>query len=892
MKFFIPAFLLFSAVLYFGGYTAPAFAQDAAAESSSGTSSTESGDWFLQKPIVGFDFTGLAVIKRGDLFNVLSQYRNKPFTYDLLGEMQNTLYSLDFFVEITPEAQRNAVGDLMLIFKLVEYPSVASISMFGNRRLGRATLLNALTLRRGDLINQDKADRAADEIRKKYVTEGYGQAEVRVELTPAADLENQSDITFYITEGERTAISSITFTGNTVISARSLARVITSKKKSIFNKGVYDEAAVEADKTQITQEYFKRGYLDAAVTDVKVEQSQQEDLQGITITFVISEGQQFRFRELTFSGNTVFSDKELYTLFPFKPGDVADGTKFQRGYDAVRLMYANKGFLFNAYDYKEAREGEASVSYEILITEYGQAHISNIAVQGNIKTKDYVITRELGFTIGSVVSFSRLQQARSALLALGYLESVEPEIKPGASEGLVDLIVNVKERSGRDLRAGATFGGNTEFPLSLFLSWNQSNLGGRGYALNSRITASPVEQAIEVTFIDPRVFNSPLLFSATLGFSHERVNNVPQDVSGAFLEDDSNRATQDPLDGTYVFTKRTNYNGTDYEAGQPFPSAAVPSDADIKNFSLQRDYDFFGSRSSALYNSALMSYDNFSIYASIGTGYTYYSPFGRLGTRISVGPTFNYVLYDDAVFRPANLQLRKNLNNFKIYNAFNTTVFYDSRDVPAEPTSGLYISQGLTFYGGILFGDSHYIRSNTVLEGHLPLVNLRVSENWAFKLVLAANSTFDAIFPQFFYPPGTSFKENGPQYSQRLRLNGIYNARGWGTVYNGAATWNSWLELRMSLLERVVWFDTFFEVAGLWTELNQINIIDPKRYYFSFGAGFRFVIPQFPIRIYIAKRFNLDDALSLKWQRGNLSASPDKTDDSGVDLVFSIGFSF
>ncbi len=865
--------------------------EDEDTENVTGDDGTE---WFIDKQITGFDFRGLSKVKRSDLFNVLSQYKNKDFNYELLHEMQNLLYSLEFFTEVTPEAQKTARGELVLIFTVVEYSMISKITFLGNLRLGKGVLLNAITLKNGDLLSKSRVDAAIREIKQKYFTEGYSKATVSSKTVDDPKKENRKHVEFYISEGVRSAISEVRFIGNTIFSSKKLARKLASKKKSIFNKGIYSATAVENDKSTITQRYMQRGYLDATVLDVLIDEKEQEGIQGITLTFIISEGVQYTFGNIVFDGNTVFEDTELHSLFSLKEGDIADGTKFQRGFDSIRFLYANKGFLFNVYDYEEIREENSKISYAISITEYGQAHISNIIVQGNIKTKEYVITRELGFISGSIMSVNKLQIARNRLISLRYFKSVEPEIKAGESEGLVDVLINVEENPFRDVHVGATFGGSTEFPLSLFLSWNQRNLLGRGFELSSKITASPVEQSLTFSFLDPYVGNSPFALSASVGFSHEKVKNVAQDIEAPFIEADEDRPTEDSLTGVYVFTKDTKYEGRSYRAGEAFPrkseDLSVPTDEEISEYNLKKDYQYFGNRRRGISN-ALMFYHNFSLFFNLGTGYTYYSPFGKLGATVSIGPTFNFVLYNDDIYRPADFQLRRNLKNWKIYNAFSIKGFYDSRDIAFEPTSGIFLSQRFIFYGGILFGDSHYIKSNSIIEGHLPLVNMKVSENWSFKLVLAVNSTFDAIFPQIFYPQGKSFIRDGPQYHQRLRLNGVYNARGWN-VYNGEATWNSWVELRMALVERIFWFDTFFEVAGLWEKLEQVHKIDPERYYFTLGAGFRFVIPQFPIRLYLAKRFKLDKDSNVIWQRGNISGSRNINDADGVDLIFSLGLNF
>lgn len=871
-----------------------ATASESANESANESASATDSEWYLDKKISGFEFKGLDTIIKTDMNNVLSEYKGEPFTLEVLSEIQGVLYELDYFEEIVPEAQRGFSDELILVFTVKEKATVSKITFTGNKVVGRSALRSLMAIRKGDIYNDFKANNELAVIRNKYFEQGYPEVFVSYNIRPADNGKNQVILEFVIKESGRIVISDISFQGNEVLRKNKLKRTLVSKRKSIANKGTFSEKVLEADKSRIRDEYFKRGYIDAKVFDIIIEKNEDPKKAGgtlVSLTYIIQEGEFFTFDEITFEGNTIYTSEVLRKLFPLKKGKKMDMTRFQRGYDRMRLKYADKGFIFNAFDYEEVRDTEVgSMAFVITIQELGQSHIENIIIDGNVKTKDYVIARVLGIEEGDVFSASALNYARLNLMGLRYFNSVIPDSRPGSAPGLIDLIFNLEENLSRDIQFGATFGGSSEFPLSLFMTLNQNNLGGRGLRLGFQGTGSPYEQSLSTSFTDPKFLQTPFSFNTNVSFSHQQVNNVPQDILSPLYDADESSVNYDDYTGHFVFGSNKKYNGIDYKAGDPFPGK--PSSGEISTYNLVKDSNYYGTSLNSVYNNSLMTYDNYRVSLSVGTGYTYYSPLGRLGTNVNIGPVFNYVYYDKFIYRPADIQVRNNLEQLRIYNVLSWKGFYDGRDLSYRPTKGAYVSQKFDMYGGILFGESHFIRSTSVAEGHVPLLDWKVFENWSWKIILSGQSVFTAVLPQWYYPEGTTYAKNGPSYVQRLDLNGLYNSRGWPRVRNGEATWNNWLELRMPVYETVVWWDQFGEVARLWRDLDDVgNTLDGTQYQYTIGTGFRFVMRQFPIRIYVAKRFSFDEAGEVSWQTGNLSGS-DAQAGSGLDLIFTLGLDF
>jgi len=73
----------------------------------------------------------------------------------------------------------------------------------------------------------------------------------------------------------------------------------------------------------------------------------------------------------------------------------------------------------------------------------------------------------------------------------------------------------------------------------------------------------------------------------------------------------------------------------------------------------------------------------------------------------------------------------------------------------------------------------------------------------------------------------------------------------------------------------------FLDAVAGYPEIADLQALHIDDFRFSFGGGIRFTIPQFPIRLYLAKRFKTEGG-AVVWQEGTLFGN-------AVDFVISIG---
>ncbi|WP_455383078.1 outer membrane protein assembly factor BamA [Salinispira pacifica] len=855
---------------------------------------TGSSEWYLGKPIRNIEFKGLKTVSESELRGIVDPYIGQKFTDSLFLDLQRKLYALGYFDQIVPRAiKADPQGSAVILqFEVKERPVVSDVKIEGNSRVRTSDILDVVLLKPGDMVTNAKIRLDEDAIKNLYLERGFPNA--TVSGSTQTDKDGKTTLVFSIDEGNQTIIKQIKFSGNTYASDSTLRGVIKSKEQSLFNSGVYQESLLEQDKQLIVKYYQDHGYVDAKVTDITKDfQTEEKDKRSlVTLTYYVDEGQQWTFGGVKFEGNSIFTTEKLSRYFKIRPGDVLNKSKIEDGYNAVANLYAENGYIFNQINLEQQRDpATRTISYTVKIVELNRAHIENIIIKGNTKTKDFVIRREIPLEPGDIFSAAKIRQGLQNLTNLQYFQSITPETPQGSVPGLMDLVLNVEEANTADVRFGVSFGGNTSFPIAGQVSWQDRNFRGLGETIGAQLSVSPAEQTVAFNYTQPWLFNKPI--SAGVNFSVDRatITGVPQDILyPQFPNSTDSGSVPDPFTGVYVFSKDTDFGGTIYKAGSPFPGTAAQAQPLIANGTLETDYAYAGGTTAAIPSSYLMSYINWNISLGTNLGYRIPTRVGRLGLGTGLSTSLNYVNYDDSVYRPWDETIRTSHQSWYFTNKWSFTTYLDTRDITYSPSNGYYFREDLTLAGGFLFGRSQFINTSTTLEGFLTLWDLPVTDSWSWKMVLAAHTALSVLLPQFWVPPSADANGNPyvPNAIDQLYIDGMTVGRGWPRTA-GQALWDNWVELRMPLAPQVIWFDMFFEGASLWDSYRNINMGDINNFDFSFGAGFRFVIPQFPIRLYIAKRFKFVDG-HFEWVQGGLFNAGSPT--GGVDFVFSIGTGF
>ena len=811
-----------------------------------GIAAQPAADWYLGKTIKDIEFSGIKRVDRNELNSVVQAYKGKTFSDSLWMDLQASVYELDYFDEISPIALPGDAeySTVIIKFTVTEKPWIETVRVDGARGLRPGEILGAVLLKTGDIYNQAKARADEKAIRKLYTEKGYADATVASFTEPGRG-ENSLILVFQVSEGSQLAIQEIRFEGNAALAASSLKSKLSLKEQGLFQPGLFQEQKLEADRNQIENLYQSRGYVDARVVDILREMNRDEGSQKtrLILTFVISEGEQYSFGGLEFSGNRIFPTEKLSSLVRSKQGAILNYPTLLADKQRIEDLYYENGYIFNRIEIKERRDRDSRViGYTLEIVERDRAHIENVIVKGNKKTKDHVIYRELPFEVGDIFSKTKVITGLRNLYNLQYFSALTPEMVPGSAENLMDIIITVEEQSSADIQFGLTLSGigasTPEFPISGLIKWNDRNFLGNGQSISVGLTASPDTQEVTLGFSDPWILGKRMTGSIELSFVHKGMKALQDSIGPVFPYGDP-AAVPDP------YTSWAEYEAAGY---------VVPDEY-------------------------YMEYEYWNINLTFSLGYRFVFPIGTLGLSGGVRLGLTNQSYDQNLFRPFNENLAASAGQWINSNSLILRTYMNALDLWYDPSKGYFVSQKFTWAGWFDFEKDQNLRTDTKLEAYVTLFDIPIGETWSLKWVLGGHTGLSLLLPK----PGVPLEVTN---NSKLYIDGFFVGRGWRNLteetFGGTILWENWVEIRMPLVKQFLSFDMFLDAATVRTEQGLLTFkngatgsSDPAKtslfdlgfenLAFSLGAGFRFTIPQFPFRFYFAKRFFMNGSGNFEW---------------------------
>jgi outer membrane protein insertion porin family len=239
----------------------------------------------------------------------------------------------------------------------------------------------------------------------------------------------------------------------------------TKWKKRIFASSKYIKDDYKADKDAIIRYYNTLGYRDAKIAKDSVFREPENN--NIVIAMKIDEGQRYYFRDITWKGNSIYTNEQLAEVLGIAEGDIYNEELLeqrisfsQEGRD-INSLYMDNGYLFfRATPTEVAIDGD-SIDLEVRILEGPQATIDRVTIQGNDRTHEHVVRRELKTKPGQKFSRSDIIRSQREIVNLGYFnpESLGINTPVNAQRGTVDIEYTVEEKPSDQLELSAGWGG-------------------------------------------------------------------------------------------------------------------------------------------------------------------------------------------------------------------------------------------------------------------------------------------------------------------------------------------------------------------------------------------------------------------------------------------------
>ena len=370
---------------------------------------------------------------------------------------------------------------------IIERPRVSRWVFSGVKSGEEKELRERLNIRRGGEFSEYVAKTSSDIIKRYYKEKGFYNVKVDVNTKRDTVIQSAIRVQFAVDRGEKVKIQKITFKGADHVKesklVKSMKKTRDKRLQNFFSSKKFQEKEYDNDKRSLIAAFNEAGYRDARIVKDTMYYIEPNRLQ---IDFEIDEGKQYFFRDITWTGNSVYSAEALNQVLKIKKGDVYDvvtmekrlfgGGKQSESY--VSQYYRDNGYLFFQLDPVELNIEGDSVDVEMRIVEGKPATLNNIVINGNDLTNERVIRRQLFTYPGYLFSQTDFERSIREIASMGQFDPeaiMDPakgwSILPNPMDNTVDVVYNVTEKPSSQLELSGGWGGNT-FVATVGVSFN------------------------------------------------------------------------------------------------------------------------------------------------------------------------------------------------------------------------------------------------------------------------------------------------------------------------------------------------------------------------------------------------------------------------------------
>jgi len=449
-------------------------------------------DYNLPKTYVigGIDVTGIKYLGKDQILSLTGLSVGDTITIpgEDLSAILKRIFLQRYFSDVGIYIDSLQRDTAFLRLNLVERPRVSRWNFEGIKSGEKADLDTKLKLRRGSELSEYAINSSSEIIRKFYVEKGFLQTAVDVVQEQDTLIKNAVKVTFKVDRKSKVKVQKISFIGNDNVKPSKLASAMKKTKDmrilNFFSSKKFNEKEYPNDKKLLLQAYGERGYRDAKIVKDSIYYIKDGRM---GIDFKIDEGKRYYFRNITWTGNSLYSADQLNLILKIKKGDIYDVVSMEkRLFEAeegnVSKLYRDNGYLFFNVSPVEVKIEGDSVDVEMRMIEGKPATFSRIIINGNNITNEKIVRRQVMTKPGYLFSQTDLERSLRELASMGHFDPekiMSPtgyNIIPNYNASTVDVSYNVEEKPNSQFELAGGWGGNT-FVGTLGLSFNNFSIG-------------------------------------------------------------------------------------------------------------------------------------------------------------------------------------------------------------------------------------------------------------------------------------------------------------------------------------------------------------------------------------------------------------------------------
>ncbi len=274
-------------------------------------------------------------------------------------------------------------------------------------------------------------------------------------------------------------ITKISVTGNKVTKAEDIEAVITTKPGM--------ELTQEGLAKDLHAIYGLGWYYDLQPEFIKVPE-------GVQLVYHVLENPVYK--QLEVEGNTKISDSEIEKILDLPKDEIINIKDVNIKVQRLEAEYNKQGYILaRVADIRMLPDGT-------LLLLVNEGIVEDFKVKGNVKTKDYVITREMKLKKGEPFNAKDARRSMQRIYNLGYFEDVNIKLNPGQEPNGVEIEITVVEMNTGTFGIGAGYS-NADGFIGM-VSVGDRNFRGTGDSVNVRWEfGGEDEKNYEFTYVKP-----------------------------------------------------------------------------------------------------------------------------------------------------------------------------------------------------------------------------------------------------------------------------------------------------------------------------------------------------------------------------------------------------
>ncbi len=345
----------------------------------------------------------------------------------------------------------------------------------------------------------------------------YSSNDLYNTYTPTVDMTASVD-----KEGKK--IKDIEFYGLNAISSDELLSKMQMKSGSEYTK-----ESMQADLRAI----YDTGYFTERMKAVPTLNSDDT----VSIKIVVEEN--IPVKDFTIEGNTVITTEDIFAALSDMKGKPQNIAQINTAIAKIQELYNSKGYILARVS-SVVDDPDGTINIEIK-----EGIIDKIMIEGNEKTKDYIVARNILTEPGMIYNENLIKEDLVRLYATQAFKDVTREIEPSQDiPDAYDITIKIKEQRSISLSVGGGLDTVTGLFGSAGITENNfrgraekislTGLAGSGMILNDSSVKSHMNIQAELSYFKPYLFNADTSLNTRLFFRDFGSYQIPLAIERRF----------------------------------------------------------------------------------------------------------------------------------------------------------------------------------------------------------------------------------------------------------------------------------------------------------------------------------------------------------------------